>query len=86
MQRPKNKHNKKRNTAFLYEVLVKELTKNVVEKNESKKQLIVSMLKEHFSKGTILHSELNLYKGIQWCKLFGYEIHEARTEATENFF
>ena len=30
------KHNKKRNTAFLYEALVQELTKSVVEKNVEK--------------------------------------------------
>lgn len=65
MQRQKSKHNKKRNTAFLYEALMKELTKNVVQKNENKKRFIVSILKEHFSKGTVLHKELSLYRGIQ---------------------
>ena len=30
-------HNKRRNTAFLYEALVRELTKSVVAKNEQKK-------------------------------------------------
>ena len=33
----KLKHNKKRNTAFLYEMLVRELTKSVVKKNEELK-------------------------------------------------
>ena len=32
------KHNKKRNTAFLYESLVKELTKAVVRQEEAKKE------------------------------------------------
>lgn len=64
MQKQKMKHNKKRNTAFLYEALVKELTKSVVKKQAGRKRSIVSILKEHFSKGTILHSELTLYKGI----------------------
>lgn len=58
------KHNKKRNTAFLYEALVKELTKSVVDKDEAKKAEIVSILKEHFSKGKLLHAELSLYKAI----------------------
>lgn len=58
------KHNKKRNTAFLYEALVKELTKSVVEKDNSKKHQIVSILKEHFSKGKLLYVELSLYKAI----------------------
>lgn len=58
------KHNKKRNTAFLYEALVKELTKSVVNKDEATKKEIVSILKEHFSKGKLLYIELSLYKAI----------------------
>jgi hypothetical protein len=58
------KHNKKRNTAFLYEALVKELTKCIVNKNNDEKNVIVSILKEHFSKNKILHTELSLYKAI----------------------
>lgn len=65
MQRQKMKHNKKRNTAFLYEALVKELTRCLVEKDNEKKSAIISILKEHFSKGTLLHEELSLYKAIQ---------------------
>jgi hypothetical protein len=62
------KHNKKRNTAFLYEALVQELTKAIIEKNVSKKSSIVSILKEHFSKGSILHKELHLYKTLNETK------------------
>lgn len=62
------KHNKKRNTAFLYEALVKELTKSVVEKDNGKKSEIVKILKEHFSKGKILYNELSLYKTIHETK------------------
>ena len=36
------KHNKKRNTAFLYESLVKELTKAVVRQQEAKKKTIIT--------------------------------------------
>jgi hypothetical protein len=61
----KLKHNKKRNTAFLYETLIKELTKAVVAKEGSRKNAIIAMLKEHFSKGTILGKELDLYKAIK---------------------
>jgi len=60
----KLKHNKKRNTAFLYESLVKELTKAVVKKDIKRKNVLVSMIKEHFSKGTILNQELELYKAL----------------------
>ena len=61
----KLKHNKKRNTAFLYETLIKELTKAVVAKEDSRKNAIIAMLKEHFSKGAILGKELDLYKAIK---------------------
>jgi len=37
----KMKHNKKRNTAFLYECLIKELTKTIVRKEIDKKEKIV---------------------------------------------
>ena len=32
------RHNKKRNTAFLYETLVVELTKSIVQKNQKRKK------------------------------------------------
>ena len=55
------KHNKKRNTAFLYECLVKELTKAIVRNENQKKQQIINVLKENFSIGTILKKELDVY-------------------------
>ena len=58
----KTRHNKKRNTAFLYEALVRELTKCIVSKDETRKSIVVSLVKEHFAKGTVLRSELDLYK------------------------
>ena len=60
----KLKHNKKRNTAFLYESLVKELTKAVVKNDIRKKGVLVSMIKEHFSKGSVLNEELELYRAL----------------------
>ena len=58
----KTRHNKKRNTAFLYEALVRELTKCIVSKDETRKGIVVSLVKEHFAKGTALRSELDLSK------------------------
>jgi hypothetical protein len=62
MSKPKLKHNKKRNTAFLYEALVKELTKATVEKNEVVKKQIVGIIKEFFATGKPLARELDVYK------------------------
>ena len=56
------KHNKKRNTAFLYECLIKEMTKAIVRGKLQKKQQIVETLKRYFSKGTPLYNDLQLYK------------------------
>ena len=53
----KQKHNKKRNTAFLYEALIKEITKAVVEKNIELKNKIVFIVKESFKKNSFLHME-----------------------------
>ena len=58
------KHNKKRNTAFVYEALVRELTESVVKNNKNKQNKIVSIIKDHFSTDSVLKEELGLYKSI----------------------
>ena len=56
------KHNKKRNTAFIYETLLREVVKQTVAKNKEKRDTAISILKESFAKGTELRKELDLYK------------------------
>ena len=58
----RRKHNKKRNTAFLYETLIREMTKAVVSKNNESRQAIVEILKEFFAPSAILSKELILYQ------------------------
>lgn len=58
------KHNKKRNTAFVYEALIRELTKSIIKQNSNRKNKIVSIIKEYFSEGTELSKELSLYRNI----------------------
>ena len=60
----KIKHNKKRNTAFVYEALIRELTKAVIKEDMDKKQMVASVIKEHFSKGSELKKELEIYQGV----------------------
>ena len=60
----KIRHNKKRNTAFVYETLVRELTESVVKNNKNKQNKIVSIIKEHFTDDSTLKEELDLYKSI----------------------
>ena len=71
----KSKHNKKRNTAFLYETLIKELTKAVIGKNIELKDELVSIVKEHFEKNSLLYKELKLYKAL--CETYDMEPHIA---------
>jgi hypothetical protein len=56
------KYNKKRNTAFLYETLVRELTKAALEDNTDRAAVITKIIKEHFKKSTLLYKELNIYR------------------------
>ena len=71
----KVKHNKKRNTAFLYEVLVKELTQAIVDKEPRKKKFISNLIKESFGARAVLGRELALYKTL--LETTGLELHLA---------
>ena len=57
----KNKHNKKRNTAFIYEALARELSKAVLKKDEDLKGSILKLVKESFNKNSVLGKELQCY-------------------------
>lgn len=74
--RDKFRHNKKRNTAFLFEALVKELTKAVVSGESDKQRTISGLIKEHFHKKGVLGRELSLYKQLYETKQFPKEIAE----------
>ena len=58
------KHNKKRNTAFLFEALTREYIKAVVKKNTARQSLVKRIIKEHFSRGSVLSEELKVYKEV----------------------
>jgi hypothetical protein len=70
------KHNKKRNTALVYEILVRELTESVVKNNKNKQNKIVSIIKEHFNRDSVLKEELELYRSI-------YETRELEKSTAE---
>jgi len=70
LEKPKLKHNKKRNTAFLFESLVKELTKAVVYRQTERQKTISKLIKEHFKKNSLLDRELTLYKQIYETRQF----------------
>ena len=58
------KHNKKRNTAFLYECLIRELTKAIIKEDKQKTTKVKDLLREFFAKGKVLAKELDLYKSL----------------------
>ena len=56
------RHNKKRNTAFIYEALVREIVKQSVTKNNKIRNVAIQIMKEAFAPQTELRKELDLYK------------------------
>tara|TARA_R110002073_G_scaffold92256_2_gene216311 strand:- start:1075 stop:1908 length:834 start_codon:yes stop_codon:yes gene_type:complete len=60
----KFKHNKKRNTAFIYESLVIELTKAVLENDHKTQAVVKSLIKENYKKGSSLLRDLRVYQAI----------------------
>tara|TARA_R110000796_G_scaffold4338_4_gene16826 strand:+ start:4528 stop:5361 length:834 start_codon:yes stop_codon:yes gene_type:complete len=60
----KTKHNKKRNTAFIFEALIREMSKAIIDKDSSTKNKIVTLLREHFRQGAVLERELQCYRAL----------------------
>jgi hypothetical protein len=67
----KLKHNKRRNTAFLYEALIKQLTKAALREDAVSKKEITKILKTFFKNGTLLKEELDLYRALYETKKVG---------------
>ena len=78
------KHNKKRNTAFIYETLTRELTKAIVDKNDERKATVLSIIKESFSGESILACELSLYKTLLDTKNIQQKLAERMLQETKN--
>ena len=60
----KTRHNKKRNTAFVYEALIREGTSAILQKDEARCNKIVAIIKKHFREGSILKKDLDCYKSL----------------------
>lgn len=58
------KHNKKRNTAFLYECLIRELTKAILQEDKVRQSKVKGLLREFYTKGKVLSKELGLYNSL----------------------
>jgi len=60
----KNKHNKKRNTAFVFESLVREITVSIMKGDLERKNKVVNILKSHFGADTEMRRHLECYKSL----------------------
>ena len=60
----KFKHNKKRNSAFVYEALIREATVATMKNDTQRKEAAVRLLKKHFKSGTLLRKDLECYRSL----------------------
>jgi len=60
----KIKHNKKRNTAFVYEALIREATVAVLRNEHTKKDKVISIIRKHFQNGSALKTDLECYRSL----------------------
>ena len=60
----KNKHNKKRNTAFVFEALAREATVAIIKGDNERKAKVVSIVREHFTGDSLLKKDLECYRSL----------------------
>jgi hypothetical protein len=60
----KIRHNKKRNTAFIYESLIKEATACMLKNDTQRQKKIISIVKKHFDSDSILRKRLDCYRSL----------------------
>ena len=83
----KFKHNKRRNTAFLYEILVRELVKIAMKKDEGRKKTTIDVMKRFFNADAPLGKELKVYKALyETTNLSAIDAERLLIEAKRTFF
>ena len=60
----KFRHNKKRNSAFVYEALIREATVAIMKGDKEKKETAAALIKKHFKSGTLLRKDLDCYRSL----------------------
>jgi len=60
----KAKHNKKRNTAFVYEALIKEATYAILKNDPARGQKVANVIKKHFIADSFLKKDLECYRSL----------------------
>ncbi len=60
----KSRHNKKRNTAFVFEALSREATIAIIKGDHQRKQKVVSIVRKHFTNDSLLKRDLECYRSL----------------------
>ena len=60
----KIRHNKKRNTAFVYEALIVEATVAILKKDTNRQTKALNIIKRHFKPGSALKKDLECYRSL----------------------
>jgi hypothetical protein len=72
----KTRHNKKRNTAFVYEALIRESTVAILRGDTETQKTIVEIVKKHFSISSPLKKELECYRSLYEAQTLDSETHQ----------
>lgn len=59
-----NRHNKKRNTAFVFEALAREATVAIIKGDQERKEKVVSIVRKHFTGDSLLKRDLECYRSL----------------------
>ena len=60
----RTRHNKKRNTAFVYEALIVEATVAILKKDHQRRDKVVDIVKKYFNSNSVLRKELDCYRSL----------------------
>jgi len=60
----KSRHNKKRNTAFVFEALAREATVAIIKGDTERKEKVVSIVRKHFTNNSLLKKDLECYRSL----------------------
>ena len=60
----KSKHNKKRNSAFVYEALIREATVAILKKDSKRRQTAINLIRTHFKEDSLLRQDLECHRSL----------------------
>jgi hypothetical protein len=72
----KTRHNKKRNTAFVYEALIREATAAMLKKDTKRCNMAVKLVKKHFKEGSLLRRDLECHRSLYENQNLGEKVSE----------